>query len=180
MKKTSLFVITLLLLIATGCSKNVNKSNTNTEAANLNANKTNVNQTVTSDFNIVFRYGVGAKNELNTVDKTYTKDMVTSPSVTVPFELTSDEMNDIRQRIDEDQLFDSNISNINNGPAMMVSPCQSYYLQVIDKDIKIETNWDNCEGLMTAQEKDFSDFIINIIENHPEYKKLPLATGGYL
>jgi len=36
-----------------------------------------------SNFNLIFKYGVGAKNEFNTFKGTYTKDMVMDPSVTV-------------------------------------------------------------------------------------------------
>jgi hypothetical protein len=35
------------------------------------------------DFNILLKYGVGAKNELNTFDSTYTKDLVAWAPITI-------------------------------------------------------------------------------------------------
>jgi hypothetical protein len=43
--------------------------------------------------------GVGAKNELNTFDQTFTKDMVMDPSVTVKMKLSDNELNSIYQKI---------------------------------------------------------------------------------
>ena len=39
------------------------------------------------DFNFIFMYGVGGKNEIDTFKGTYTKDMVTEPSITIDFKL---------------------------------------------------------------------------------------------
>ncbi len=44
-----------------------------------------------TDFNIIFRYGVGAKNELDTFNGTYTWDMVVDPSITVNLSLSNKE-----------------------------------------------------------------------------------------
>jgi hypothetical protein len=52
-----------------------------------------------TNFNLVFKYGVGAKNELNTFDQTFTKDMVMDPSVTVKMKLSDNELNSIYQKI---------------------------------------------------------------------------------
>ena len=38
---------------------------------------------IPSSFNLISKYGVRAKNELNTFEGTYTKDMVMDPSITV-------------------------------------------------------------------------------------------------
>ena len=58
-----------------------------------------------SDFDLIFKYGVGAKNELNTYNGTYVKDMVTAPSVTTNLSLTIEEKRQILQRIAEIGFF---------------------------------------------------------------------------
>lgn len=47
------------------------------------------------DFDYVLKYGVNAKNELNTFSHTYTRDMVTDPPITVHFKLSDEEMQKI-------------------------------------------------------------------------------------
>ena len=45
-----------------------------------------------SSFNLIFRYGVGARNELNTFEGMYTKDMIMDPSITVNLTLSEEEL----------------------------------------------------------------------------------------
>jgi len=47
------------------------------------------------DFNLIFKYGVTARNELNTFQGTYTKDMISDPSITVDLSLTEEELSRI-------------------------------------------------------------------------------------
>ncbi len=48
-----------------------------------------------SNFNLIFKYGVGAKNILDTFEATYTKDMVMDPPITVALPLSEEEMGQI-------------------------------------------------------------------------------------
>jgi len=131
-----------------------------------------------TNFNLIFKYGVGAKNELNTFDQTYTKDMVMDPSVTIKFKLTDNELAGIYQKINDLKLFDKN-EELTEGN-MFVTPCSSYYLKVqIDSDQK-ELSWSNCRGKISDRFRQFTNYIIQIIESKEEYKKLPAPKGGYL
>ena len=58
-----------------------------------------------SNFNLIFKYGVGAKNELNTFEGTYTKDMVMDPSITVNLSLSKEELDRIYKKIVEINFF---------------------------------------------------------------------------
>jgi len=49
----------------------------------------------------MFRYSVGARNELNTFNITYTKDMVKDPLVTVKLSLSEEEPNRVYQKMIE-------------------------------------------------------------------------------
>lgn len=130
-----------------------------------------------TSFNLIFKYGVGAKNELNTFDQTYTKDMVMDPSITIKFKLSDSELASINRKINDLKLFDINQSTEGN---MMVTPCSSYYLKAqIGSDEK-EMSWDNCRGKMNDKLQQFTNYIISIIESKDDYKKLPTPRGGYL
>lgn len=41
-----------------------------------------------ADFNFIFNYGIGAKSQLNTIEGTYTKDMVLEESITTALKCT--------------------------------------------------------------------------------------------
>jgi len=130
-----------------------------------------------TSFNLIFKYGVGAKNELDTFNQTYTKDMVMDPSVTIKFKLTDSELAGIYQKISDLKLFD--ISQPTEGN-MMVTPCSSYYLKVqIGSDEK-DMSWSNCRGKINDKLQQFTAYIISIIESKEDYKKLPTPRGGYL
>lgn len=66
-----------LLLFVGGCTSN------------------NENIDMPEDFDYVLKYGVNAKNELNTFSHTYTREMVTDPPITVHFKLSDEEMQKI-------------------------------------------------------------------------------------
>lgn len=130
-----------------------------------------------NSFNLIFKYGVGAKNELNTFNQTYTKDMVMAPSVTVKMSLSNNELNSIYQKINDLKLFNESIEPESN---MMVTPCSSYYLKVQINSEQKELSWDNCRGRIRDKLQQFSNYIIQIIESKEEYKKLSTPRSGYL
>lgn len=134
-----------------------------------------------TNFNLIFRYGVGAKNELNTFDQTYTKDMVRDmdPSVTIKFKLTDNELAGIYQKINDLKLFDKN-EEPTGGNMLFVTPCSSYYLKVQIDSAQKELSWDDCRGKISDKLQRFINYIIPIIESKEEYKKLPIPKSSYL
>ena len=131
-----------------------------------------------TSFNLIFKYGVGAKNELNTFDQTYTRDMVIDPPVTINFKLTDSELASIYQKINDLKLLDNNEEPKDGN--ILVTPCSSYYLKVQTDSIQKELSWDNCRGKISDRLQQFTNYIISVIESKEEYKKLPTPRSGYL
>lgn len=129
-------------------------------------------------FNVIFKYGVGAKNELNTFAQTYTKDMIIDPSVTIPLKLADSELTGIHQKLNDLNLFNESAKPVEGN--VMVMPCSSYYLKVQINSEQKELFWDYCRGRMSDKFQQFANYIIEIIESKEEYKKLPAPRGGYL
>lgn len=140
-----------------------------------------------SNLNLIFKYGVGAKNELNTFQGTYTKDMVMDPATTVNLSLSNDELARIYQKMVEIDFFGypANFSvSVPSGEAVgMVTPYSSYYFKV-EYDSKVKELWwdDNITNEDEKAEKlrELINLIIGIIESKEEYKELPSPRGGYL
>jgi len=140
-----------------------------------------------SDFNLILRYGVGAKNELNTLKGTYTKDMVNRPSITTRLCFTQEELDAIYLKTLEIDFYNfprRMYSPPEGGIMGMVTPYCTYYLEVRnDATIKI-MKWSDQFTTTTESEKyddimELVRLIIEIIESHPEYQKLPEPTAGY-
>lgn len=141
-----------------------------------------------SDFNLILRYGVGAKNELNTLKGTYTKDMVNRPSITTRLCLTREELDAIYLKALEIDLYNfprRMYSPPEGGVIGRVTPYCTYYLEVRNGTANKILRWNNQHTTTTEHEKyddimDLVHTIIEIIESHPEYQKLPEPTAGYI
>lgn len=131
-----------------------------------------------SDFNFIFKYGVMAKNELNTFNQTFTKDMIVDAPITIELKLTDDEMESVYDKIRSSNLFSAAGAKINEN--IMVTPCDNYYLMIQTGDIQRELLWNDCHGEIKDQRKKFTDYIKQIIFSKEEYKKLPEPQGGYI
>ncbi|MFC1985039.1 hypothetical protein ACFLT4_03350 [Chloroflexota bacterium] len=140
-----------------------------------------------SNFNLIFKYGIMAKNELNTFQGTYIKDMIMDPSVMVNLSLSEEEKDRIYQKMIEIDFFsypdEFSVSVPVGGSIGMVTPHASYYFKVeYDSKIK-ELRWE--DKITNKDEKADSlrgliKLIRDIIESKEEYKKLPPPRGGYL
>ena len=131
-----------------------------------------------ANFNLVFKYGVGAKNELNTFNHTYTKDMVADESVTTDLKLTDKELKNIYQKIMSLRLLDKNITK-NSGNTGQ-TPCSMYYLKIKSDLGQNELSWNNCYGEVNDRLQKFTNYLIQIIESKDEYKALPTPKAAYL
>ena len=139
-----------------------------------------------SNFNLIFKYGVTARNALNTFEGTYTKDMIMDPSITVELSLTEEELDKIYQKMLDVDFFnypdEFSVSVSPLGLTKMVTPYSSYYFKVeYDSTVK-ELSWD--DEIVKRDEKadrlrELIRLIRDIIESKEEYKQLPEASGGY-
>jgi hypothetical protein len=138
-------------------------------------------------FNFSLRYGVNARNEIDTFNGKFTKDMVADPPVTIDFSLTPEEMDRICAKMAEIDFFcyppDFAVSVPAGGLVSMVTPFSTYIFKV-QKDSSItKLRW---EARITNPDekadklKELINLIIGIIEAKEEYKALPKPTSGYL
>ena len=141
----------------------------------------------TSGFNLIFKYGVMAKNELNTFEGIYTKDMVMDPSITINLSLTEEELDRIYQKMVEIDFFDYpdefSVPVEEGGLVTMVTPYSSYCFKVeYDSTVK-ELRWE--DEIMNPNDeanklRELIQLIRDIIESKEEYKELPAPTSGYM
>jgi len=140
-----------------------------------------------SNFNMIFKYGVGAGNELNTFEGTYTKDMIMDPPITVDISLSKEELDTIYQKMIEINFFgypDQFSVFVPPGESVgMLTPYCSYYFKVeYDSKVK-ELSWeDNIinEDKKAEKLRELIKLIRDIIESKEEYKQLPPPRGGYI
>ena len=133
-----------------------------------------------SNYNIIFKYGFEAKNVLNTFDKTFTKDMINEKLVTIKFELSEEELKNIHNKIIQLDLFNKTSKLSETGNTRLMVPCSNFYLKTQNNSISKEMSWDDCSGETKEEFKQFTDYVIKIIESKNEYKNLPAVKGGYL
>jgi hypothetical protein len=131
--------------------------------------------------NIIFKYGVGAKNELNTFNGTYTRDMVVDPSITIWMILSQEELRQIQQKIAEIDLF-SFPDSFPLNPSRFVTPEVDYYIKVQNGTQVKEITWSD-NSLMESNVQNSLDqlvnFLISMIQQKPEYKALPTPRSAY-
>ena len=58
-----------------------------------------------NSMNMIFSYGVGSKNVLDTHECTYTKDMLMDPSITVSLKLAGSELDSVYEKMNEIGFF---------------------------------------------------------------------------
>jgi len=140
-----------------------------------------------SNFNMILKYGVGAGNELNTFEGTYTKDMIMDPPITVDISLSKEELDRIYQKMIEINFFgypDQFSVFVPPGQSFgLATPHCSYYFRVeYDSKVK-ELSWeDNITNPDKRADKlrELITLIRDIIESKEEYKQLPPPRGGYI
>ena len=130
-------------------------------------------------FDIIFTYGHGPGNTLDTRDNTYSARLV-DPQQTITLTLTDRELNQIWATIQKHQFYE--LTPQNPARAASVSPSQKYSLTVIAEGYPTTKISMAKIGSQTVSEYRFfriTSKIQNIIENKPAYKKLPEPRGGY-
>ncbi|GAB6283109.1 MAG: hypothetical protein STSR0008_18650 [Ignavibacterium sp.] len=133
---------------------------------------------------IYFKYNF--KNELNTFENTFQKDLVFDGVIKVKFWLTEEEQNKILEKANLVNFFsmpdtfihsssDSILVSINPDPGEQVLRIkyQSYDKTTLWNYPPLQNN-EQFNDLIKLQQ-----YIVSIIESKPEYKKLPPARGGY-
>ena len=128
----------------------------------------------------------GFKNELNTFENAFQKDLVMDGVIKVKFWLTAKEQNKIIEKANLLNYFSMPDTFINNSPdsiAVSINPDPGEQILRIKNLSKNKiTLWSYPPLENNAQFDDLLElrqYIVTIIESKPEYKKLPPARGGY-
>jgi hypothetical protein len=137
------------------------------------------------NFNVKLRYGISARNELNTFQNTYTKDLILDGTVTVPFVLSDIELQQIRNKMDEIGFVsypDTFVAVTIDTIIQTIEPHPTYDFEVkLNFSIK-HLYWDDTIINQNAQAiklRELISLIQTIIESKPEYTKLSPARGAY-
>ena len=133
-----------------------------------------------------FYYGFG--NELNTFEKTYTKDLVQDGYITVSFWLTEAEQESIRNKFHVVDFFsfpDTLMYQIGSDSIMVrIEPDPGWqFLRVAEENREKIVYWRYPfpkENEFVSRLAELKNLIIDIIESKPKYKALPVPRGGRL
>jgi hypothetical protein len=144
-------------------------------------------ETEDSGFNLIFKYGVMARNELNTFEGIYIKDMVQGPPARTELLLSGEEKDKIYQKMVEIDFFhypdEFSISVAPGEPVTIVTPYASYYFKV-EYNSGIKELWWEDEIVREDEKADrlreLIQLIRDIVESKEEYQELPEPRSAYL
>ncbi len=136
-------------------------------------------------FNLDLKYGIGARNELNTFANTFTKDLIQAGTASTPLVLTAAELDSIEAHLMSIGIFayPDTLLPPESGALVTVTPAPTYIVRLaLDGKEKI-VFWNDAHLQSDAQAKNLRDactFIRWIIEARPEYKRLPEPRDAYI
>ncbi len=134
-----------------------------------------------NDFNVQFKYGVTARNELNTFNNTYTKDMILDPPITIWLYLSDEEMNQIKQKMTEIDFFNLPEALPPRSYGAFVEPQDNFYIKAQNGSTTKEVSWNSNSEVNGIEQNltQLANLMTRIIEQRPEYRELPPPNGGY-
>lgn len=134
---------------------------------------------------LVFSYGVGARNVLDTGRGTFTKDMIVASPVTVDLRLTGDELRRVARRLAAIDFFSypptyKTREDLGGG---RVTPYMTYRFVVTTAAGIKEVTWHDTtfnSDQRAADLRGLARLIAGMIESKAEYRALPEPEGAYL
>jgi hypothetical protein len=136
-------------------------------------------------FNVSLKYGVDARNELNTFNDTFTKDLVLDGTVRTRLVLTEAEIDSIEAMFLSIDIFDYPDTFVapNSDTVAVVTPHVTYVLKLKRDASQKVVYWADSlvsTDIRGANLRRAFEFTRTLIEAKQEYKNLPPARGGYL
>lgn len=174
MKNLPILLMLFIISIFISCDKSLDPINQDCSCDSNN-----------NQINLIFKYGVSAKNILNTFDCSYAKDMILDPSIKVFLKLNNIELNSIRTKMDHINFFnysDTFKINVSSDTIPMVTPFSTYYFYIESDTLQKVLFWRDEIPIHDGDAdrlRELIELIIEIIKSKKEYKKLPPARGGY-
>ncbi len=138
----------------------------------------------------ILQYGILARNQIDTFNGTYTKDLISAGTKTIKLRLNDTELSEIEEQMKQICILDYPEKFVpeNN---RYVTPNVTYHLKIKIDGATKEIHWEdyNCydidgiakrdEPVEATQLRNVMKNIITIIEQKEAYKKLPQPVGGY-
>jgi hypothetical protein len=128
--------------------------------------------------NLDFKFGDALRNELNTFDGTFTKDLVIDGTITTRLTLSPEELTQIQQKLFDIGFWDYPETFPSQG---IVTPRADYYIKVDNGSTVKEVTWyqDSMSDTRTEDLQQLYGLLTDMIMEKLEYKLLPPANGAY-
>jgi len=136
--------------------------------------------------NFAFRFEFGSCNTdiLDTFEGTFTQDRIVEPSMTVPLELSESQRAAIHQKMMEIDFFDYPDEFVISNPVGIQTPANEYRILVRDGTLTKSLHWVddyfNPANRKSVNLDELFTMIMEVVWEHPEYKKLPDLKAGCL
>jgi hypothetical protein len=203
-KALACLLMTSLILLTLACGNTQQSilsstmTSTGTAVSSATSTPDTSSATCQSDFSLLFRYGAGwtmeeganfsgKYNELDTLNGTYTKDMVSAVSLTISLSLTQGELDSIYNKMLEIDFFNYPstfyVAVAPSATTTMVTPSQSYYFRATNGSQVKELFWDDKilnQDSQASRLRSLIQLIKDIVTSKDAYKTLPPASGGYM
>jgi len=134
------------------------------------------------NFTLLFKYGVGSRNILDTREGTFTKDLILDPPITVELSLTEEELQTVWVCLHRNHFYDMPESIPSSSNTEMI-PHETYKLTVwAEGYLKKKVIMDDPYGRYSLEERRYLRIVgklKELIRSKPVYKTLPEPRGGY-
>ena len=144
-------------------------------------NESTLPDTRPADFNFVLNYGVLAKNQIDTYQGTYTKDLILDGTATTALALSDQEMAEIYAKMRAIDIM-SYPDVFKPASDIHMMPFQSYSLTITANGANKSITWDdesNSNSPQATRLRELFTRIHEIVITKDAYKNLPEASGGY-
>jgi hypothetical protein len=137
-----------------------------------------------ADFGFFAAYGVGARNQIDTFNGTFTKDIIsqTKPNPTVELRLTPEELASLYQDLRTMGILDYP-SDFQPKTHWTASSPTSYRLEIRAGGIEKSISWGYADDATTPEAQALQDWferLQEMIEAKPEYQRMPPLEGLYM
>lgn len=129
--------------------------------------------------NIDFKFGVTARNHLNTFDGTFTKDLIADGTITTRLILSQQELTQVKTKLLEMDFFDYPEVLQSTGS---IAPRTDYYIKIQFGSVIKEVSWysdSDLDSKTKAELYQLYHLLYDMIVQKLEYKLLPATSGGY-
>jgi len=134
------------------------------------------------NFAFKFQFGSCYSDVLDTFNSTFTKDLVSAPAITIPFQLSDKQLVSIYQKMMDIKFFNYPDVFSARDPIGIHQPAERYQIAVRNGIISKTVDWN--DKFMAPEDTELNNLrslfqiIIEMISANPEYIKLPQRKGG--